>query len=139
MKIRPSAGWRDIESILDRLSDQHREEYEALGYPSEQFLASMAEYMAKADTKILEFDGKPQAVLAIQPGDPIPTTWLAVTKEFFDKGIATTRIARRYMQEAAKRHGPILSVSNARHPMMAKWMRAIGYEQINEKVFLFRA
>jgi len=139
MKIRPCAGWSDIDSILDRLSDQHREEYESLGYPEEPFMANMAEFMANSDVQVLEFDGLPQALLAVRPSDPIATTWLMVTKEFFAKpSIATVRLGRRYMEGCAAKYGPILSVSHAKHPKMAKWLKTIGFEQINDKVFLFR-
>jgi len=131
------ATWTDVESVLDRLSEQHRVEYEALGWPSEEFLARMARYMAEADTKCLWFDGKPQAVLAIKPGAPLPTTWLAVTKEFYGKGMGPTRFARRYMQQAVQRHGPILSVIGSGHPQAAKWMKVLGYQQIGENIFLF--
>jgi len=139
MKIRPCAGWSDIDSILDRLSDQHWEEYESLGYPEEPFMARMAEFMANSDVQVLEFDGFPQALLAVRPSDPIATTWLMATKEFFAKPpITTVRLCRRIMEGCAAKYGPILSVSHAKHPKMAKWLKTIGFEQINDKVFLFR-
>lgn len=133
------AKWADVESVLDRLSDQHRAEYAKLGYPRPEFMARMAAYMAQADTKVLWFDDKPQAVLAIKLGDPLPTTWLAVTKEFFENGTASTRAARRYMQDAAMRHGTILSIIGSGHPQAAKWMKVIGFKQIHENMFLFEA
>jgi len=139
MIIRKPKGWSDVESIMARLSDQHRDEYSRLGFPSYEFNNRMAEFLANSEIDVLEFDGQPQALLAIRSDGPIPTTWLMVTTEFFEKAIATTRICKNYMKAAGEKFGPILSVSHASHPKMAKWLKTIGFEQINDKVFLFRA
>lgn len=127
------AKWADVESVLARLSDQHRREYEKTGYPNPAFMRRMAAFMATGDTKMLWFDDKPQAILSICYN----VTWLACTKEFFEKGLASTRAARRYMKDAVKRHGPIKSYVGSDHPQTAKWMKAIGFEQVDGNIFLY--
>lgn len=133
--------WADVESVLDRLSEQHQSEYRRLGWPDERFLASMAAFMAGGDTKALYFDGAPQAVLSIKNTDIGPVTWLACTKEFFAKGMAPTRAARRYMQEAVQRHRQVFSIVGSDHPQAAKWMQVIGFDLVEDrgdvKVFLY--
>jgi hypothetical protein len=133
--------WADVESVLDRLSEQHQAEYRKLGWPDERFFASMAAFMAQGDTKALYFDGAPQAVLSIKNTAIGPVTWLACTKEFFAKGVAPTRAARRYMQDAVKRHRQVLSIVGSDHPQAAKWMKVIGFTLVKDlgdmKIFRF--
>lgn len=141
MEIREPT-WADIESVMERLSEQHQAEYRKGGWPDKRFMASMAEFMTNGDTKALYFDGKPQAVLSIRNTVQFgPITWLACTKEFFDAGMAPTRAARRYMQEAVKRHRRIMSFVGSEHPCAAKWMKVIGFKLLEDrsgmKVFLF--
>lgn len=136
MEARPVVAWSDVENVLDRLSDQHREEYAKAGWPSTEFMARMARFMSLARTECLWFDDAPQAVLAIKRGDPLPCTWLAVTREFFQRP-AATKFARRYMADAVRTFGPILSVVGSGHPDAAKWMRVLGAKQIDKNIFLF--
>lgn len=126
--------WADIDSIMERLSDQHRAEYSNVGWPGERFMAMMAQFMTEGDTKALYFDGKPQAVLGIRNTVQYgPITWLACTKQFFEAGAGPTRACRRYMKEAVKRHRRIMSFVGSDHPCAAKWMKVIGFELVEER------
>jgi len=127
------AIWDDVESVLDRLSDQHRAEYAKAGFPGEGFMTAMAHFMTFADTRCLWFDGKPQAVLAISEDTEVPITWLACTKEFFENGLAATRAARRYMQGAVTRHGTVVSYVASEHPKAIKWMKTIGFTHLGQE------
>lgn len=137
MEVRP-ARWEDVEDILSRLSDQHREEYgNRPGVKQE-----IAAFGAQAEVNCLWFDGKPQAMLAIRTFSAVgPVTWLACTKEYFEKGLPAIRQARRYMQAAVKRHGPIWSMVGSKHPDAQRWLELIGarlsHEIEDRKVFLF--
>lgn len=139
MRLRRARGWQDIQSILDRLSEQSRAEYESAGYPGEQFMASLAEFLAQGEVTVLEFDGEPQAFIAIKVEEPLPVTWFAATKEFYDKALATTRVARRFLKDAARRYGAIATVTGSTHPQAGKWLRVLGYEHVEGNIFLIRA
>lgn len=128
------ATWSDVESVLARLSDQHKAEYAKIGYPSETFKLKMLAFMMKGDTQALWFDGKPQAVVSIADN----TTWLACSKEFFET-MAPTRFARKFMRDAVKRHGDIYSAIGSEHPQAAKWMKVVGFEKVDGNIFLYRA
>lgn len=139
MNLRKASGWEDIQSILDRLSEQSRAEYESVGYPSEQFLAAMANFMAESEVTILEFDGQPQAVIAIRKEDRYAVTWFAATEDFYKRGHATTRVARRFMKDAAKRYGVIVTATGSKHPRAGKWLRLLGYKHAYGNIFLIQA
>lgn len=137
MDVRP-ARWEDVESILDRLCDQHREEYG--NRPN--IKTELVKFCAHAEANCLWFDGKPQAMLAIANVPPVgPVTWLACSKEYFEKGLPAILHARRYMRDAVRRHGPIWSNVGSTHPDAQRWMEMIGaalsHEHEGRKIFLF--
>lgn len=137
------ATWADVESVLDRLSDQHRAEYAKLGVPDDILKMRMIHFMMGGETKALWFDGLPQAILAISPTpEHGPVTWLAVTREYFEKGLPALRAAKVYMKEAVKRHGTITSFIGSEHPDVTRWLTLIGFELVGEKpglkVFRYR-
>ena len=142
MEIRP-ATWEDIESVIDRLSDQNRAEYEYAG-GVEGFKGAMFRFMVAGETNVLCFDGKPQAVLSIKREPEIgPVTWLIVTKELFEKGIAGMRVGRQYMRDAVARYGEITSFVSSKHPDVDRWMAFFGAKLVGTqgptKIFLFEA
>ncbi len=122
------ADWSDIESVLSRLSDQHRVEYEHMGYPGSGFMTKLVRFLAKGETQALWFDGQPQAFISIAPDNGLVTTWLGLTGECFAKGIGPIRIGRKYMQDAVQRHGAIVSLLTSPHPKIVQWMRLLGAE-----------
>jgi len=139
MKIRPGQ-LTDIDDILARLSDQHRAEFAKVGFPGDLFQLRMMRFLAAGDTAVLEFDGAPQALLSIGPGGN--GTWLMVTREFFDKGLASIRAARRHMTEKAQTYGTIVAYVGSEHPQAIRWMEAIGFTYVGAvdglKIFLYR-
>ncbi|MER9685912.1 hypothetical protein [Mesorhizobium sp. M0139] len=131
------AMWADIESILDRISDQHRAEYEKIGFPSEGFNLRLLHFMMAGDTHCIWFDGKPQCFMSVAPVGDVVTTWVGVTKECFDKGIGPLRLGRRHMADAVRRRGKITSYVASEHPKVAQWMKLLGARQIDATVFEF--
>ncbi|MBE0561850.1 MAG: hypothetical protein IH622_13690 [Ochrobactrum anthropi] len=132
----------DIESVLARLSDQHRGEFSKVGFPSQDFTNRLLQFLWSGDTKALYFNGKPQAILSIKADPSLgPITWLLCTTEYFENGLPALRASRKYMQNAVKRHGPIHSFVGSDHPAAAKWMRALGFTFIadvgNTKLFRY--
>lgn len=131
------AMWADIESILDRISDQHRAEYERIGFPGEAFNLRLLHFMMAGDTHCIWFDGKPQCFMAVAPQGGVVTTWVGVTKECFDKGIGPLRLGRKHMADAAAKFGPITSFVNSGHPKVSQWMKLLGAKHVGENVFSF--
>lgn len=135
------AMWSDIESVLDRLSDQHRAEFAPLGFPGDIFGLRLLKFMMVGECHCLWFDDKPQAFLAIAPQGDVVTTWLGVTKEAFDKGPAPIKAGRKKLREAADRLGPITSFITSQHPKVDQWMKLFGFKRVNDsagcKIFVF--
>lgn len=129
MELRP-ALWADVESILDRLSDQNRAEYPEI---TDAFKLRMLAFMMEGEATVMWFDGLPQAFLAINNS----VTWFAGTNAYFEKGIAALRASRQVMKEAVQRHGPIVSASGSKHPSTAKWFKLMGAKSTDGMVFLF--
>lgn len=129
MELRP-ALWDDVESILDRLSDQNRSEYPPI---TRAFKLRMLAFMMEGEATVMWFDGQPQAFLAINNS----VTWFAGTNAYFEKGLPAFRVSRRLMKEAVQRHGPIVSVSGSKHPGTAKWFKLMGAHSEDGRVFLF--
>jgi hypothetical protein len=141
MEMRP-AIWRDIESVVARLSDQHRTEYEKLGYPGQDFWLRLRAFVGRGETSCLWFDDLPQAFISIaRDDDGLPVTWLCVTKATFERGADPIRIGRRFMADAVARHGPIVSYLTSEHPQIVRWMKLFGARLVAKddvlKVFVF--
>lgn len=133
------ALWADIESILDRISDQHRAEYEKIGFPSDGFYLRLLHFMMAGETHCLWFDDKPQFFVAISPQGDLLTTWVGFTKECFERGIGPLRLGRQHMADATKRLGKITSFVGSEHPKVGQWMKLAGAKQIGDKVYVFGA
>ena len=139
MQLRPAMS-RDVTSILDRLSEQHRAEYAKVGYPGAAFDNRLARFLSNGDSTVLEFDGAPQALLSIGPGGN--GTWLMATREYFDKGLGSIRASRGHMAAKARQYGTIVAYVGSDHPQTTKWMKAIGFAYVGDawdmKIFLYR-
>lgn len=122
------ARWQDIESILERLSEQHQVEYRKIGYPGPDFTTRLWHFFLRGETACIWHDGKPQCFISIAHDNGVPVTWVGVTRECFDKGIGPLRAGRDYMREAVKRHGPIVSLLSSQHPKVTQWMKLLGAE-----------
>lgn len=131
------ALWSDVQSVAERLSDQNKTEYERVGGFNEVAQMKLLHFMMRGTSDTFWHDGKPQMVIAIADS----MTWFIATKEFFAGGMAAVRAARRYMQAARLRHGPIVSVVTSQHPQAQRWMEVLGAKLVEEddrrKVFLF--
>lgn len=135
------ATWADVESVLDRLSDQHRAEFETLGFPGETFNLRLLHFLLAGEGHCLWFDDRPQAFLAIAEQSGIVTTWLGVTKEAFAKGAGPIKAGRQKLRDAADRLGPITSFITSAHPKVDQWMKLFGFERKTDlgtvKTFVF--
>jgi hypothetical protein len=135
------AMWADVESVLGRLSDQHRVEFEPLGYPDEPFKLRLLHFLTAGECHCLWFDGQPQAFLAIAEQNGVVTTWLGVTKEAFDRGAGPVKAGRAKLREVADRLGPITSFITSTHPKVGQWMKLFGFAQKGDagsaKIFVF--
>jgi hypothetical protein len=134
--------YEDIESVINRLSEQHRGEFSKVGFPSQDFTNRLLQFLWSGDTKALYFNGNPQAILSIKVDPSLgPITWLLCTTEYFENGLPALRASRRYMQDAVIRHGVIHSFVGSGHPAASKWMRALGFKFIadvgNTKLFRY--
>lgn len=123
------ATWTDVESVLARLSEQHRVEFGKLGFPGPTFDLRLINFMLHGDAHCLWFDERPQAFLAIAKQNGIVTTWLGVTGEAFDKGAGPIKAGRKKLREAADRLGPITSFITSDHPKVDQWMRLFGFRR----------
>lgn len=136
------ATWADVESVLARISDANRAEYEKIGFPGETFNLRLVRFMMAGEAHCLWFDGQPQAFIAVAETAGVTTTWLGATQACFDAGIGPIRVGRKHMRAVADRRGPVTSFVTAGHPRIVKWMRLLGFDQIGEmhgaKVFRYR-
>lgn len=141
MEMRP-ASWRAVESILDRMCLQNREEYDRLGWSDEEIRRRLRTFMAQGEAQCLWFDGKPQAVIAVARVNKTqyPATWLVVTTDCL-RGAEPIKVGRRHMRELVRRHGPIVSYLTSNHDRIQKWMRLFGAKLVSVddhgKLFVF--
>lgn len=122
------AKWQHIEAVLADLSDQHEMEYRKLGYPSEDFMARFASFLTRGETRCMWFNSRPQCFISIAEECGVPTTWLGLTKDCINGGAGPIRAGRKYIKEAAKRHGVIVSYITSEHPQITRWMTLLGAE-----------
>lgn len=132
MDFRP-ATWSDVESVLARISDANRIEYERIGFPDPTFYLRLIGFMMAGETQCLWFDDKPHAFLAIAQQNGLNTTWLGVTEECLRRGAGPIKAARKYLRATADRVGPITSFLTSTHPRIGKWMALLGFEMIEER------
>lgn len=134
--------WEDILSVLNRLSEVNEAEYAKIGWDRKERENRLIAFMALADTKVMWFDGQPQAVLAVRKSSLGPTTWFVATQYFFENfNKSVVKACRQYMASMARKHGSIVTVSVSDHPMAEKWFLTCGYKlaDVNgpAKIFLY--
>jgi hypothetical protein len=131
------ATWSDVESVLARISDANRVEYERIRVPVPLRSTSSGldprTIMMAGETQCLWFDDKPHAFISVAQQGGLNTTWLGVTDECLRRGAGPIKAARKYLRATADRVGPITSFLTSMHPRIVKWMALMGFEMIEER------
>lgn len=128
----------DVDFVLEDLSEQHREEHEAVGLKRADIMRHFTDLVEDGTADTLWIDNKPAAVIGVGEQSGVLTTWFVATPRYWSTGIRGIRHARRYLREQVTAGGCLMLEILSGRTETERWLKLIGYKKVSESLGVVR-
>lgn len=127
----------DLAAAMDNLSQQTADEIAEMDLPADEFFAGLHQRVAAGRAHASFDDDKLLTVFGFNEYPDYWSMWTVATADYFSMGARGVLATRRFFR-ALGFTKPVISATTSPHPDIARWLGALGFEKLEDGIYLLR-